>query len=490
VEAIAAVDAQKAAGYDFVKVYDGLPLAAYDAIAAETKKQGLRFAGHLPVAVSLEHAIASGQASLEHLRGYANEAQDATSKAAKHVDLAKLPALAKQTAAAKLANCPTLTVLSRFGELDHPEALMARPENKYVSPGTLERWNPKQDFRLAKMTPAMFQATRDGDTFRARLVKALVDAGAPILAGTDTPNPFVVPGFSLHEELGRLVAAGLTPYQALQAATANAGDWIGDRSIGRIAVGNRADLVVLDADPLRDITATTKRTGVMIRGTWLTAKQLDAKLDAVVASFTAKTDRFAKAPPLVTPAGDVELTAAFTTTFGGEAVGAERVIVVKIANGGRIIAAQSAGSPPMPSFAEMKLELTKSGAVRSFNLVEDGKTATATPAAGKLHVVAATPSDVPFPADGLIDGSFVSLMIPFLAHTVPNALTTVTAKQLAADGGLTDVTYTFDRTKDPIGLAIEGGGQKSTGTLALDPKGFPVRLEVKFAFGTVVIERS
>ncbi|MEO8554025.1 MAG: hypothetical protein ABI678_28820, partial [Kofleriaceae bacterium] len=228
-EAIAAVDAQKQAGYDFVKVYDGLPLAAYDAIAAETKKQGLRFAGHMPTAVSLEHAIASGQASVEHLTGYPMAAQDATSKAAsingperrmevaKHLDLTKLPALAKQTAAAKLANCPTLTVLSRFGELDHPEALMARPENKYVSPGTLERWDPKHDFRLAKMTPAMFQAIRDGEVFRAKLVKAFVEAGAPILAGTDTPNPFVVPGFSLHEELGRLVAAGLTPYQALQA---------------------------------------------------------------------------------------------------------------------------------------------------------------------------------------------------------------------------------------------------------------------------------
>ncbi|MEO8553379.1 MAG: hypothetical protein ABI678_25575, partial [Kofleriaceae bacterium] len=149
-----------------------------------------------------------------------------------------------------------------------------------------------------------------------------------------------------------------------------------------------------------------------------------------------------------------------------------------------------AGKPPMPAFAEMKLELTKSGALRSFHLVEDGKTASATPTAGKLHVVAATPSDVPFPADGLIDGSFVSLMIPFLAHTKPNAITVVTAKQLAADGSLTDVSYTFDRTKTPIGLAIDGGGQKSTGTLALDPNGFPLRLEVTFAFGTIVIERG
>jgi len=501
-EAFAAVDEQKRAGYDFVKVYDGVPLDAYDAIAAETKKQGLRFAGHMPAAVTLEHAFAAGQASIEHLTGYLLEAQDATSKAAtlkgldrrlelaKHRDASKLPALAKLTAGAKVANCPTLTVLSRFGELDHPEALMARPENKFVSPATLDRWDPKHDFRTAHMTPETFAAMRDGDAFRQQLVKALVDAGAPILAGTDTPNPFVVPGFSLHEELGRLVAAGLTPYQALQAATANAADWIGDRSIGRIAVGARADLVVLDADPLADISATTKRTGVMVRGTWLTAKQLDAKLDELVASFMPPADRFAKTPALDVPAGDVELTASYTTTLGGQDVGAERIVVVKTKDGGRTIVAQSSGDPPGPRASAMKLELDKAGGLVAYSVVEDGKTATASRAGDKLHVAAATPSDTPFAADGLIDGTFVSLMVPFLPRTKPHAITTLTAKQLAGDGTITDVTYKFDRTATPIKLAIEGGGQKTSGTLTIDDKGFPIRLEVAFPFGTIAITRK
>jgi len=501
-EAIATVDAEKKAGYDFVKVYDGLPLEAYDALAAEAKKVGIRFAGHMPNAVSLDHAIAEGQASVEHLTGYLQEAQDATSKAktlkgverrmemAKHRDASKLPALAKLTADAKLANCPTLTVLSRFSQLDHPEELMTRPENKFVSPATLDRWNPKNDFRTKTMTPEMFAAMREGDAFRNQLVKALADAGAPILAGTDTPNPFVVPGFSLHEELGRLVAAGLTPYQALQAATANAADWIGDPAIGRIAVGGRADLVVLDADPLADITATTKRTGVMIRGAWLTAQQLTAKLDDLVASFKAPADRFAKRPALEVPAGDVELTATFSTTFGTHDAGAERVVVVKTKDGGRTLVAQSAAEPPAPREAAMKLELDKAGALVSYKLDEDGKTATATRVGDKLHVVAAKPSDVPFAATDLIDGTFVSLMIPYLAHTKPNAITKITAKQLAGDGEFTDVTYTFDRTATPIKLEIEGGGQKSTGTLELDDKGFPVKLVVVFGFGTITIARK
>ena len=81
-------------------------------------------------------------------------------------------------------------------------------------------------------------------------------------------------------------------------------------------------------------------------------------------------------------------------------------------------------------------------------------------------------------------------MIPFLAHTKPNAVSLVTAKQLAGDGTLTDVTYTFDRPATPIKLQIEGGGQKSPGTLALDAKGFPVKLEVTFPFGTIAITRK
>jgi hypothetical protein len=351
---------------------------------------------------------------------------------------------------------------------------------------TLERWNPKNDFRLSKMTPEAFRDIRAGDEFRAKLVKGLEDAGAPILAGTDTPNPFVVPGFSLHEELARLVAAGLTPYQALQAATTNAAAWIGDPSIGRIAVGARADLVVLDADPLRDITATTKRTGVMVRGEWLTAKQLDDKLAGVVASFTHEGDRFAKTAPLDVPPGDVEFSATFTTTIGAQDVGAERLAVVKTKDGGRIIVAQAAGDPPAAAAASMKLELDKSGALIAYALDEDGKKASATRVDGKLHVVAAKPSDRPFPANGLIDGTFVALIIPFLARTEA----TLSAVQIAGDGELTDVKYTFDRKAKPMTLSIEGGGQKSTGTLAVDDKGFPLKLSVTFPFGTIVITRK
>jgi hypothetical protein len=138
----------------------------------------------------------------------------------------------------------------------------------------------------------------------------------------------------------------------------------------------------------------------------------------------------------------------------------------------------------------MKLELDAAGNVRSYALEEDGKQAAATTAGGKLHVVADKPSDSAFPPNGLLDGGFVSLMVPFLARTKAGATSTVDAKQLGGDGTLTDVKYTFDRTATPIKLVVTQSGADAPGTLELDDKGFPKRLEVKFSFGTIVIARQ
>src|SRR5262249_37941317 len=155
-------------------------------------------------------------------------------------------------AAAKLANVPTLIVMDRFGKFDKPDALAAEPDIRFMPPMLTASWDPKQDFRTKDATPEHFELIRRSNVFRAQAVKALADAGAPVLAGRDTPNPFVVSGFALHEELAMLVAAGLTKYQALRGATSAAADWIGWADAGRVTVGARADLVLLDADPLAD----------------------------------------------------------------------------------------------------------------------------------------------------------------------------------------------------------------------------------------------
>ena len=291
----AEVDAQVADGYELIKVYDDLPLAAYDAIVAEAAKKHVRVVGHVPMEVGLEHALASKQATIEHFSGYLLAAQDrpvskgdlSMADVMAHVDPAKLAPLAKKTRDAGTAVVPTLVVLSRIASFDNVPALMALPENQYVAPALLASWDPSHDFRFHDITPEQVAAFRKGNEYRRQLLVAMDAAGTDVFVGTDTPNPFVVPGFSVHEELRLFVEAGLSPYHALRDATSAPAKWLGDAA-GTIKVGARADLVLLEADPLRDITATQRRAGVMVRGRWHPAADLDAKLTARKASLQAR----------------------------------------------------------------------------------------------------------------------------------------------------------------------------------------------------------
>jgi hypothetical protein len=442
--------------------------------------------------VSFAHLLEAGQASVEHLTGYAVAALDESAPAGKpgksrfvdpdviaHLDASRFPALAKQTADAHVTNVPTLVVLARLAEYEHADELSKRPEMKYAPPDLLQMWDPKRDFRTTEWTAQEYVAMRQANDFRQKLVKALVDAGAPILVGTDTPNPFVVPGFSVHEELGRLVGAGLTPYQALHGATAGAAEWIGDKTAGHIAVGSRADLVLLDADPLKDISATEKRAGVMLRGAWWPKQLLDEKLDALVKSYTAPAERFANAPALEVPDGEVLLRASFETRFGKLAVADERLAIVKMKDGGRIIVAQAAGDPPSPKLATVRVELDAAGKLRSFTLDEDGSRSTATPAGDQLHIVTGAKT-VDVPADTLVDANIMATMIPFADRVKPGTKMRVAGKMLSG-GDVTDVAYTFDRTAkgSAIPFIATGSIGDAPGTYTVDDKGFPSALSLK-----------
>ncbi len=294
-QAVRAVAEQKAAGYDFVKVYSRLSLEAYDAIVAAAAKDGLAVAGHVPRAVPLEHALAAGQRSIEHLEGYLEAiAKDgATLKRVSsyglylrqvlaNADEAKIPGVATATAAASSWNCPTLVVLDRMARLDEPEALAAATRwLEYVPAELLQLWNPRNDFRIAKMTAEDFATGRAATALRTRILIALVAAGGKLLVGTDTGNPFVVAGAALHDELELLVAAGIPRATVLRAATAGAAEFLGQAGVaGVVAVGARADLVLADSNPL-DGPITIPAAGLILRGRWLDRAALQAGLDAL-----------------------------------------------------------------------------------------------------------------------------------------------------------------------------------------------------------------
>ncbi len=343
---------QQAAGYDFFKIYALLDLETFNGIAGLSAEMGFPFAGHVPDAVPLEHALLSEMASIEHLTGWEpavtrpdsgyltrQQEPDRQKRRANNTVIAgKLVSgevtyddlfdreearrLAEIASYKRVWNVPTLAVLKRIvTSRRQAVAEFERPEMRYMSPGTRSSWDPSTDFRLKDYSDDELEALQALFGWDLELVGILHEAGAPMLAGTDAPNPFVVHGFAIHEELQFFVDAGLSPYEALLTATRAPAVFLGELdSAGTIAVGKRADLVLLDADPLSDIAATRNPAGVVANGVWRSRQDLAALLDAIAASYEKPDDWFEGIDP---PARNTSMTV-FDLTFNGDMVGAAR----------------------------------------------------------------------------------------------------------------------------------------------------------------------
>jgi imidazolonepropionase-like amidohydrolase len=289
-----AVDDAKASGVDFIKVYSLLPRSVYFAIADESKKQGLPFEGHVPESVTVAEASDAGQKSMEHSMGmilacsshetelrrkraeFAKEEhgqaewsklrRDQNEEAMATYDAGRADALFAKLVTNGTWQCPTLTVEHAMSTFDDP-ASANDPRMPYVSERTKKMWNPKTDRRTKNRTPEDYASVRAQFEKHLALVGAMNKAGVPILAGTDEVNPYCFAGFGLHDELGWLVKAGLSPLEALRAATLGPARFLGrEATIGTVAEGKLADLVVLEEDPLVDIANTRKIAAVVARG--------------------------------------------------------------------------------------------------------------------------------------------------------------------------------------------------------------------------------
>jgi imidazolonepropionase-like amidohydrolase/D-arabinose 5-phosphate isomerase GutQ len=276
-QAARVVAEHKKAGYDFIKVYNNLSLECYNAIIEIAAKLGMPVVCHVPGAVGVEHALAAGQYTIEHLGGYGNflKFQDSPQERMK---------IAQTTCEAGTWNCPTLVVLDKMvmsrGEVERE---LMRTHMKYISPFQKQAW--------LSLWPKRAEATNRTSRMSKvkKMVKALHDAGANILLGTDTPNPYVVPGFSLHEELRHLVDAGLTPYEAIRAGTSSAAECLGALDeFGTISAGLRADLILVEDNPLEDVGNVDRRVGVMLCGRWFPQSELQAMLDKLAIKFATE----------------------------------------------------------------------------------------------------------------------------------------------------------------------------------------------------------
>ena len=298
----ALVRQHKTAGYDLLKLHPGLTREVYDAIAETAREVGITFGGHVSQGVGIEHTLATRQSTVDHLDGYLEGALPDSIRrgmetgtvpfgvAVRSVDDAKLRDLARRTREAGVWNVPTAYLWESFFSAEAPEEMAKRPEMKYASPQAVTAWSNQKRNRIQQdaqnnVTPADAQAYLAA---RRRILKALGDAGAPLLMGTDSPQMFNVPGFALHREIALMVEAGLTPYQVLESGTRNVATYAAqdlklDGRFGTVAVGNRADLVLLDGNPLADIGNVSRRSGVMVRGRWLASGEIQKGLDEIAA---------------------------------------------------------------------------------------------------------------------------------------------------------------------------------------------------------------
>jgi imidazolonepropionase-like amidohydrolase len=302
-----AVDDAKKEGADFIKVYSLLPRDVYMAIADESKKQGLPFAGHVPEAISVADASDAGQKSIEHLTGMnvacssregelrkrradfaatthswpewsafrSKQAADAIAS----YDTAHADALFKKLIANGTWQVPTFTVLQALANGDDTSRVND-PRLRFIPKYIKDSWDPKEDFRTKDKKPEDYAEARKELDHAVEVVRAMNKAGVGILAGTDEPNPYCLAGFSLHDELAWMVKAGLTPLEALRTATTAPAKFLGTTDkVGAVAGGKVADLVVLDADPRADIANTKKIAAVMSRGAYYDRAHLDAMLE-------------------------------------------------------------------------------------------------------------------------------------------------------------------------------------------------------------------
>ncbi|MCI0348917.1 MAG: amidohydrolase family protein, partial [Acidobacteriales bacterium] len=301
---------------DCVKAHDGVPLDAYLAIADEVKKVNLPLVGHVPVRVRTLQATHAGQRSLEHqigLRG-ASAVEDEVMESEKTNDVFAEAMRTKNFALipesiAKKGNYlldhfsdqrarDLYRAFARNGTYLDPTLVTDRaltfvddiskeedPRLKYIPATQRQWWNPERGMLTRYRTPPYVAFRKRQFEKTLQQIPVAQRLGVRFLAGTDTTLPFIYPGFSVHDELALFVRAGLTPLEALQTATINPARFLGlEQSLGTVQAGKLASLLLLDADPLKDIHNTTRISAVVIHGKLLRRSDLDEMLKAAEAA--------------------------------------------------------------------------------------------------------------------------------------------------------------------------------------------------------------
>ena len=292
-------------GYDFLKLHPGISAEVYDTIVAVAARTGITLGGHVSADVGLDRTLHARQGTIDHLDGYVEavladsirqqmEAGTLSLGAAmRTVGEARITAAARATRDAGVFNVPTAALWESLFGTRTAEEMLEWQEMRYASPQQRNAWTQQRRNILASDAENGITADDRAQYLqvRRRVLKALADEAAPLLLmGTDAPQLFSVPGFSLHREIALLDEVGLAPFQILAAGTRNVAAYTRDvlqleSNFGVVKAGNRADLILLDANPLAEVRNVSRIAGVMVRGRWQSRADLDRQLEALAVRY-------------------------------------------------------------------------------------------------------------------------------------------------------------------------------------------------------------
>ncbi len=291
-KAVEMVRQQKTAGYDFLKLHPGLSKETFAAIASTAKEAGIPFAGHVSFRVGVWRAIEAGYSSIDHLDGFVEAITPGIDTLAERetglfgawiaerADLSKIPDLMKALKENNIWVVPTQALGERWLSAEPAAHFERDPHLKYMDAQTIKGWvSAKNNYNHH---PSFSKERAEAlIKLRRKLVLECHKNGVGLLLGCDAPQVFNVPGFSTQLELGYLVDAGLSPYEALRTGTVNVARYLNKADSGVVKTGNVSDLVLLSGNPLEDINQTKKIEGVMIGTQWLSADYIQAELKKI-----------------------------------------------------------------------------------------------------------------------------------------------------------------------------------------------------------------
>ncbi|MGB5237461.1 MAG: amidohydrolase family protein [Flavobacteriaceae bacterium] len=290
-EAQEKVTAYALAGYDFLKIHPGIQLEVFDQLVKTAQQEKIPFAGHVPVDVGIVKALESGYATIDHIDGFLEglvPPEKITDRNANGffgynftplADTTRIPKLVALSKQKKVWVVPTQSLFERWFAPTTADEMLAQPEMKYMPRATLQNWRERKIQATGDQSGFDNKTWEEFINIRNKLITEIQENGHGLLLGSDAPQIFNVPGFSIHREIQAMVRAGLSPLEILQSGTINVARYLDKEDrFGEIKAGLEADALLIRNNPLEDIGALKEIQGVLVRGKWIPKEEIDRRL--------------------------------------------------------------------------------------------------------------------------------------------------------------------------------------------------------------------